>query len=233
MSESRPSDENVRRPDTKNHLDANARTKRTSGCPIAGSESSLGPRLRVAVARDWIPHTWTAIPIASLAFGSFCLTQLLGGSGFIACFVGGLFFGHLAREEKHDFVENAEGTGEIFSLITWVIFGAAVVFQHSGIVDWRAVTYAVLSLTVIRILPVALSLVGLGIKLDAKLFLGWFGPRGLASIVFIIIVAHEKLPGSPTLIGTVVVTVFLSVVAHGLSANPLASRFGARRDSAA
>ena len=101
-------------------------------------------------------------------------------------------------------------------------------FQHSGIVDWRAATYAVLSLTVIRMLPVALSLVGLGISLDAKLFLGWFGPRGLASIVFVIIVAHEKLPGTPVLVGTVVATVFLSILGHGISANPLASRFGAR-----
>jgi sodium/hydrogen antiporter len=96
-------------------------------------------------------------------------------------------------------------------------------------VDWRAIVYALLSLTAIRMLPVALSVIGLGVPWDATLFLGWFGPRGLASIVFAIIVAHEKLPGSPQLIGTVVVTVVLSVLAHGLSANPLASRFGVRR----
>jgi sodium/hydrogen antiporter len=193
------------------------------GVPLA----VVGARLLGRSTRnDWIPRAWRSIPVASIAFASFCLAQFLGGSGFISCFVGGLFFGHIAREEKHEFLESSEGAAEAFSVVTWVVFGAGVMFQHSGSVDWRAVTYAVLSLTVIRMLPVALSLTGLGLDLKAKLFLGWFGPRGLASVVFIIIVAHEKLPGSPQLIGTVVATVVLSVLAHGLSANPLASRFG-------
>jgi NhaP-type Na+/H+ or K+/H+ antiporter len=189
--------------------------------------------LRAALQRGWIPDVWIILPMAALAFASFCLTQLLGGSGFIACFVGGLFFGGIAREEKHAALEGAEGVGEAFSLIIWVIFGAAVMFQHSGLVDWRVIVYALLSLTVIRMLPVSLSLLGLGIGWDARLFLGWFGPRGLASIVFIILVAHEELPGSEVLIGTVVVTVALSVIAHGLSANPLAAWFGTRRDAEA
>ena len=189
--------------------------------------------LRAALQRGWIPDVWIILPMAALAFASFCLTQLLGGSGFIACFVGGLFFGHIAREEKHAALEGAEGVGEAFSLIIWIIFGAAVVFQHSGLVHWRVVVYALLSLTVIRMLPVSLSLLGLGIGWDARLFLGWFGPRGLASIVFIILVAHEELAGREVLIGTVVVTVVLSVIAHGLSANPLAAWFGARRNAAA
>jgi NhaP-type Na+/H+ or K+/H+ antiporter len=78
-------------------------------------------------------------------------------------------------------------------------------------------------------LPVYVSLLGLGVRTDAKLFLGWFGPRGLASIVFMVIVAQEKLPGGDTLMSVVVATVVLSILGHGLSANPLASRFGARR----
>jgi len=97
--------------------------------------------------------------------------------------------------------------------------------------DWRVAAYAVLSLTVVRMLPVFLSVLGLGVPTDAKLFLGWFGPRGLASIVFLVIVAGEKLPGNDTLVATTVATVVLSIVAHGLTANPLAAAFGARAKS--
>ena len=103
-----------------------------------------------------------------------------------------------------------------------------MVGQHSGLVDGRTILYAVLSLTVIRMLPVFLCVLGLRVSTDAKLFLGWFGPRGLASIVFLVIVAQSGLPGHRTLVGTVVVTVILSILAHGLSAGPLSARFGAR-----
>ena len=183
--------------------------------------------VRKAIPQGWLGGPWLAVSAVALAFACFTLTQSAGGSGFIACFAGGLAFGALASEEKQPLLEGAEGVGEAFSLITWVVFGAAVVFQHPGVVDWRVLLYAVLSLTVIRMLPVAVSLLGLGVRTEAKLFLGWFGPRGLASIVFIIIVADEKLPGGPTLIATVVATVVLSILAHGLTANPLAARFGA------
>ena len=88
--------------------------------------------------------------------------------------------------------------------------------------------FAVLSLTVIRMVPVSLSLLGLGVRADAQLFLGWFGPRGLASIVFGVIVSGANVEGGATLAATVVCTVTLSIIAHGLTATPLASAFGAR-----
>jgi len=94
------------------------------------------------------------------------------------------------------------------------------------------VLYALLSLTLIRMIPVLISLTGTGLPLRARLFIGWFGPRGLASIVFIIIVLDEHLPGSATLGMTVVCTVLLSVLAHGLTANPLAAAFGSRSGTA-
>jgi NhaP-type Na+/H+ or K+/H+ antiporter len=185
--------------------------------------------LRAAAGRGWLePGPWVKIPVVALAFGSFALAQFAGGSGFIACFSGGLTFGALIRKHKEAVLEGAEGAGEVFALVTWVVFGAAVVGHHAGTTDWQVVLYAVLSLTVIRMLPVALAVIGLGVRTDAKLFLGWFGPRGLASIVFVVIVAQDKLPGSETLIATTVVTVVLSIIAHGLTANPLAKAFGAR-----
>ncbi len=185
--------------------------------------------LSAAVGSRWLtPGPWARIPVIALAFGSFALAQAAGGSGFIACFTGGLTFGALTRRHKEAILEGAEGAGEAFSLVTWVVFGAAVLLQHAGDTDWRVVLYAVLSLTVIRMLPVALAVTGLRASLDAKLFMGWFGPRGLASIVFLVIVAQEKLPGGDTIIAVTVATVVLSIVGHGLTANPLAAAFGAR-----
>jgi NhaP-type Na+/H+ or K+/H+ antiporter len=171
------------------------------------------------------------IPSSALAFSCFMLAQVAGGSGFIACFTGGLAFSVLAPDQKHELLDRSEGTGETLGLVTWVVFGAAFVLQHPGSADWRVVLYAVLSLTVVRMLPIYLSLTGLDIRADAKLFVGWFGPRGLASIVFLVMVANENLPGNDTMVATVVATVVLSIVAHGLTANPLAARFGARADS--
>ena len=122
----------------------------------------------------------------------------------------------------------AEGTGEALSLITWLIFGAAIVGHLFEQPNWQAMAYAVLSLTLVRMLPVFLVVTGMGLHWDTKLFMGWFGPRGLASIVFIVMVVGEKLPGNDTLVSTVVWTILLSVIAHGLTANPLSKVYSER-----
>ena len=178
--------------------------------------------------RGWISGAWTGIPVAALAMFCFALSQWLGGSGFIGAFVGGLLFGGLIKghQVKEELLHGAEGLGNLMSLLTWFVFGA-VAFGH-GLqnVTWQVITYAVLSLTIIRILPVLLCLVGIRMRLDSKLFLGWFGPRGLASIVFIVMVIGENLPGGDTLTAVVTSTVALSIVAHGLSAVPYATWYG-------
>ena len=115
------------------------------------------------------------------------------------------------------------------ALITWVVFGASVIGHSIDHLTWEPLLYAVLSLTVIRMLPVFLVLSGFGLRVDEKLFMGWFGPRGLASIVFAVIVMNEKLPGEDTIMMTAVCTIVLSIVGHGLSANPLVSRLFARK----
>jgi NhaP-type Na+/H+ or K+/H+ antiporter len=92
--------------------------------------------------------------------------------------------------------------------------------------NWQVVLYALLSLTVIRVVPIFVSLTGTGESVPSKLFLGWFGPRGLASIVFAIIVINAEVPGAEFLALVVTCTVFLSLVAHGMSANPLAKWIG-------
>jgi NhaP-type Na+/H+ or K+/H+ antiporter len=120
----------------------------------------------------------------------------------------------------------AEGTGETLALMTWMLFGAIVIGQSVQHFTWEMLVYALLSLTLIIMLPVYLSLAGTGESTASKLFLGWFGPRGLASIVFAIIVVNKGVPGGQFLAMVVVLTVFFSLVAHGVSANPLAKLLG-------
>lgn len=185
----------------------------------------------LAEQRGWVSSTWRQLTVAALALSCFALAQQLGGSGFIAAFSGGLLFGWLCSPLKAPLLLAADGTGDTMALLTWVIFGASVITLGIGDMSWQVLLYALLSLTLIRMLPVFVSLLGLGLNMQTKLFLGWFGPRGLASIVFIVIVLgdtpnHPALANSGTLAMTVVTTVVLSVLAHGLSANPLVGRIG-------
>ena len=184
--------------------------------------------LKICADREWISETWRQLPVVALAVSCFALSQQLGGSGFIASFVGGMLFGGVEKGRKHKLMLAAEGTGDTFAMITWVVFGAAVVGQYFKHFSWEIVLYAFLSLTIVRVLPVFLVLGGMKLRTDERLFMGWFGTRGLASIVFAVIVLNKHLPGSGTIALTVVFTIILSIVAHGLSANPLVSALVAR-----
>ncbi len=182
--------------------------------------------IRLASVRHWLASTWIQIPVVALACACFSTAQFLGGSGFIAAFTGGLLFGSLERRHHKPFLRAAEGTGDTLALITWVIFGSAVIGQAVGHFSWRILLYAVLSLTLIRMAPVYLSLTGSKLSSIDKLFIGWFGPRGLASVVFAIIVVNSDLPGGGTIAMVVTCTVLLSILAHGITATPFATAYG-------
>lgn len=185
--------------------------------------------LKLLGQKDWANQTWLQLSVPGLAIASFGMAQWIGGSGFIACFVGGLVFGKMVSQQyKHKLLFAAEGAGETLALITWVVFGAAVVGRSFDSLSWQVLLYAVLSLTLIRIVPVFFSLSGLKMRTESKLFLGWFGPRGLASIVFTEMILKEHLPGGEIISLTVACTIMLSVVFHGISANPLAKALGQR-----
>jgi NhaP-type Na+/H+ or K+/H+ antiporter len=182
--------------------------------------------LRWCSNRGWVTEIWKQVTVVALAITCFSVAQSLHGSGYIAAFSGGLFFGFKAKEATHKMVLTAEATGETLALMTWMLFGAVVIGQSAPHITWEMLVYALLSLTLIRMLPIFLSLAGTGESTASKLFLGWFGPRGLASIVFAIIVLNEGVSGGEFLAMVVVLTVFLSLVAHGVSANPLAALLG-------
>lgn len=180
--------------------------------------------LRAAAHRGWVTDTWRQLPVLAMALACFAGAQWLGGSGFIAAFSGGLLFGWLAREEKQELLEAAEGAGDTLALLTWVVFGAGVIGNYFHLISWQVICYALLSLTLVRMLPVFLCLAGTGPRRNEKLFIGWFGPRGLASIVFGVMVLNKNLPGGETIAAVVACTILFSVIAHGISANPLVGR---------
>lgn len=184
--------------------------------------------LRWCWSKGWVTEIWKQVTVVALSIACFSVAQSLHGSGYIAAFTGGLLFGFKAKEATHRLVLAAEGTGETLALMTWLVFGATVIGQSVQHFTWEMLVYALLSLTVIRMLPIFLSLSGTGESTASKLFLSWFGPRGLASIVFAIIVVNKGVPGGKFVAMIVVLTVFFSLVAHGVSANPLAKLLGQR-----
>ena len=183
--------------------------------------------LRHAFAAGWIGGDWSGATVVALAIACFTAAQALGGSGFVACFAGGLAF-NPPRKEKHGLLRGAEATSGALALLTWVIFGAGVIWQMSDRITGANILYAVLSLTIIRMLPVYLSLAGSSIAPADRLFIGWFGPRGLASIVFGIIILDAQPSNADPVLATIVCTVLISVLAHGITANPLIRAFSPR-----
>lgn len=183
---------------------------------------------RYSAKHHWQTPMWSQLTLPGLAVLCFATAQTLGGSGFIAAFVGGLLASYLFVEQKHDLLKASEEFASLLSIITWVVFGALVIpsVWSSFTVDiWL---YALLSLTVIRIVPVLVSLTGTGFDFETRLFIGWFGPRGLASIVFAIMILDYPLQTGRTLVAVAACTVLLSVLLHGLSANPWVSRLANR-----
>jgi len=187
--------------------------------------------LRWCAKQGWVTEIWMQVTVVGLAIASFAIAQSLHGSGYIAAFTGGMLFGFMAKEATHKLVLAAEGTGETLALVTWMLFGAMVIGPAFQQFSWEVVVYALLSLTVIRVVPIFLSLAGIGESVSSRLFLGWFGPRGLASIVFAIIVINAEVPGGELLALVVICTVFLSLVAHGITAHPLAKWLGRKESS--
>jgi NhaP-type Na+/H+ or K+/H+ antiporter len=160
---------------------------------------------------------------AGLAFG---IADPIGGSGFIAAFVGGFVFGALRRRSGGEVGHLIEELGEVFNAVTFIVFGAVLLGPVLGEVTWSVALYAVLSLTVVRLLPVTIAMIGTGARRPTVAFLGWFGPRGLASIVFAVLMLEEGgLPHDDLILVTIYLTIGLSVLAHGLTAAPLANRY--------
>jgi NhaP-type Na+/H+ or K+/H+ antiporter len=180
---------------------------------------------RAADRRGWIGGEWRQIVPLAVALLAYGVALLLGGSGFIAAFVGGMAFGRASGARGSVITLFTEEAGSLVAAVTWVGFGALALTLALPHVTWQVVLYAVLSLTVVRMVPVAIALAGRGIRRPTVAFIGWFGPRGLASIVFALLAFESGIPEAEVVLTTVVVTVALSVVLHGLTSAPLVTAY--------
>ncbi|MFI6830020.1 MULTISPECIES: cation:proton antiporter [unclassified Kribbella] len=186
--------------------------------------------LTVGSRRHWMIADARPIGTLAAALSSFALAVAFGGNGFIAAFVAGIAFRATLDEQTVDadtVVELPELVGEVMALAVWFLFGAALLPIALHNFGFTLLAYAVLSLTVVRMVPVALSLLGAGLDRKTALFVGWFGPRGLASVVFALLAVEElgEIPVVERVVAVVALTVFLSVVLHGVTAGPLGRRY--------
>jgi NhaP-type Na+/H+ or K+/H+ antiporter len=167
---------------------------------------------------------FAALALVALAYAT---AVEAGGNGFIAAFVGGLVFGFMAKEVAHEAVQLPERLGTLLTFGVWFVFGASIapIIVSDGL-NWKPILYALVSLTLVRMAPVALSLLGKKLHASTLLFVGWFGPRGLASVVFLIMGLQglSQAGEDTTLLATTAGwTILLSVVLHGVSAGPVAA----------
>jgi NhaP-type Na+/H+ or K+/H+ antiporter len=191
----------------------------------------VGGKLLV-LARD---HGWTSevseqIAILALALLSYEGSVAIGGNGFIAAFAGGLLFGAVTGGRMEAQVQFTETLGLSASFLVWSIFGGLFVGKlFTEVLSAQPIIYAVISLTLIRMVPVAIALSGAHLRPVTVAFMGWFGPRGLASVVFTLIALRdiEQSGAGTMLLETATWTILFSVVLHGVSASPLAARYGA------
>ncbi len=184
-----------------------------------------------AVKRGWTSKLAEQIGGVALALAAYSTSVAFGGNGFIAAFVSGLLFGFTTRGLAHEGIEFPETTGTLFSLFVWTIFGAFAVVPVLQAFSPLAFVFALLALTFIRMAPVAVATLGLRLRGDTILLMGWFGPRGLASVVFTLMAMesfHEAGHKIDILVGLAVWTILLSVFLHGMTAVPLANWYAKR-----
>jgi len=197
--------------------------------PLAGIAMGYAGAKLVSLCyrTHWMSEDAEGMIALGLAFGAFALAEAIHGNGFIGAFVAGLTFGNVMQHKCKFLYEFAESEGQILTLLTFTAFGAVMIPQAMGTISTNHILFALLALTVLRMLPVHLSLLGTGIKPVTSAFLGWFGPRGLASILFVLLILDQlSLENQNTLFAIVIVTVALSVVLHGLTAGPAARWYG-------
>jgi sodium/hydrogen antiporter len=184
-----------------------------------------GLLIRRARTSLWLSEELAGPATLALALLAYTVALLVDGNGFVAAFVAGLVFGNTAGRGAVIEVYFVEQTGDLASMLSWLLFGAVAVPTLGDWFEWRMIVYAVLSLTVIRMLPVAIGLLGAGFDRYTVAFIGWFGPRGLASVIFALLALEDLHGVAKELVATIGLTVLFSIVAHGVTARPLAHRF--------
>ena len=194
---------------------------------IGGLVGWVGGRLvENSSKRGWMSHTYQMLASLAIAILAFSLAELIHGNGFIAAYFAGLMLGTRTKAIRERIHEFGEAESQILVLFIFLLFGMILVPISFPYWDWRALVYALLSLTIIRMLPVALSLIGSGLNQKTVWFIGWFGPRGIASVLYLLMaVIALGTEGYERVISVITLTVMLSVFLHGLTAIPFSKLF--------
>jgi NhaP-type Na+/H+ or K+/H+ antiporter len=188
--------------------------------------------IQFAIGKSWIAGPWVRISLVAMAFLTFLVADNMGGSGFIAAYVGGNTFGRIIEPVEPTSGTFGEDLGTILTMVSFLIFGVYILGPNLDFFTGRNLVYGILSLTVIRMIPVAIAMVGTELRPPTEVYIGWFGPRGLASIIFAgVLVEETSLAESELIVAVVVVTVTLSVVLHGMTAPWGANRYAAWYDA--
>ena len=188
-----------------------------------------GLLVNAARRRGWATEGFGGAAVLGLAVCAYASSVAVHGNGFIAAFVAGLAFGTAGGRRGEPLVPFVEESGALVSLLVWLAFGAVALVPALESLTWQMVLYAILSLTVVRMVPVLIALAGARLDWATSILVAWFGPRGLASVVFALL-ALEDLGGAAAkpAVAVITLTVVLSIVAHGATAEPLATRYASR-----
>ncbi|EMS32630.1 Na+/H+ antiporter [Mariniradius saccharolyticus AK6] len=182
--------------------------------------------------KGWMSHTYQMLASVAIAILAYSLAEHLGGNGFIAAYFAGLMLGTQSEMIRERIREFGEAESQVLIMFIFLLFGMILLPISYQYWDWRAWVYAVLSLTIIRILPVALSLIGSGLDRKTVLFIGWFGPRGIASVLYLLMaVIQLGVEGYEKVTAVISLTVFLSIFLHGLTALPFSKLFSEKDES--
>jgi sodium/hydrogen antiporter len=194
---------------------------------IGGGVGWLGGYLvDKASQREWMNSTFQRLTSICLAILAFALAEMVHGNGFIAAYFAGLLLGTTTPEIRERIHEFGEAESQALQLSIFLLLGMILVPFSYPYWDWHAWVYAILSLSVIRMIPVAISLLGTKLSWGTIGFIGWFGPRGIASILYLLLVVIELgTKGLDRMISVIVLTVILSIFLHGISANPLSKLY--------
>ena len=195
------------------------------GTIIGSVVGYISARLSLKVIQnDWMESNYQNLVPIALAILAYYLAEHFGGNGFIAAFFAGLFLGNYSEDLREHVKDFAESEGDLFILISFLVFGIAFIPPTIDYWDLNVFVYSLLSLTVLRMIPVAISMIGTKFDLSTILFIGWFGPRGIASILYVLIVINQlgSIKGHETIYSVISLTILLSIILHGLSAQPLA-----------
>jgi NhaP-type Na+/H+ or K+/H+ antiporter len=196
--------------------------------PIIGAAIGFfgGRLIEFAHKRAWMDVVFQRLTCVAIAILAYAIAEQFSGNGFISAFCAGLFLGVKNVRVRERIQEFGETEGQMLTLFVFVILGLIIIPAFSPYWDLKALGYALLSLTVIRIIPVFICLLGTGLDTYSKFFIAWFGPRGIASILYLLIAIDQiGSTGNEEIFAVIVLTVLLSIFAHGITAVSMSNHF--------